>query len=290
MLHMKKIIRVDNPPARHWVGDGFPVHGMFGYNHNPDQYSPFLMMDYAAPYQFTPNPNGKKRGVGEHPHRGFETVTIVDNGEVAHRDSAGGGGVIGVGDVQWMTAGSGIVHDEFHSDAYSQKGGTFEMVQLWVNLPAKDKMTAPGYQAIVDSSIPVIESQAGHVRVIAGTFSNQRGPARTHTPMNVWSLKIRQGQKFDLPQPDGWTTLVLIQSGSIKINSQKSAGAPQLVVMSREGSSLTLYAEQEAKVLLLAGAPIDEPVVGYGSFVMNTREEIMQAIDDFNSGKFGRVN
>jgi quercetin 2,3-dioxygenase len=287
---MKTIVRIDNPPARHWVGDGFPVHGMFGYHQNPEQYSPFLMMDYAAPYQFPPNLQGKKRGVGEHPHRGFETVTIVYNGEVAHRDSAGGGGVIGVGDVQWMTAGRGIVHDEFHSDTYSQSGGAFEMVQLWVNLPAKDKMTQPGYQAIVDASIPIVASQAAQVRVIAGTYADQLGPAKTHTPMNVWGLQIKQGQTIDLPQPSGWTTLLLVQKGSVKINHAQKVGAPQLVVMSREGSALTLQAQEDAKVLLLAGEPIDEPVFGYGPFVMNTREEIMQAINDFNSGKFGRVN
>lgn len=239
---MKKIIRIDNPPTRHWVGDGFPVHGMFGYN-----------------------------------------------GEVAHRDSAGGGGVIGVGDVQWMTAGSGTVHDEFHSEAYSQAGGAFEMVQLWVNLPAKDKMTAPGYQAIVDADIPVMSSEAGQIRVIAGMHADKRGPAQTHTPMNVWDLRIKQGKSLDLAQPIGWTTLILVQSGSIKINDTQSVGAPQLVVMSREGSALTLHAEQDAKVLLLAGAPIDEPVFGYGPFVMNTRSEIVQAIEDFNSGKFGNI-
>ena len=287
---LKSVVQVQSAPGRHWVGDGFPVQGMFGYNGaGVAARSPFLMLDYAAPTTFSPN-SGHRRGVGAHPHRGFETVTIVYDGEVEHRDSTGAGGVIGKGDVQWMTAGGGIVHEEFHSEAYSKSGGPFEMVQLWVNLPKKDKGTPAHYQGITNDTIPVVPlaADAGQVRVIAGELEGFEGPAETYTPMNEWDVRMNAGQGVDLPQPDGWTSLVLVQSGTVEVNGER-AGAGQLVTLGRDGVGLRLQADSDAKLLLLAGEPIDEPVVGYGPFVMNSEAEIRQSIDDFNSGRFGRV-
>ncbi|MFV0680863.1 pirin family protein [Ottowia sp.] len=287
----KPVVQVQSAPGRHWVGDGFPVQGMFGYNGSGvAARSPFLLLDYAAPTTFSPN-SGHRRGVGQHPHRGFETVTIVYDGEVEHRDSTGAGGVIGKGDVQWMTAGGGIIHEEFHSAAYSQSGGPFEMVQLWVNLPAKDKMTPAHYQGIAADQIAnvALTDGAGQVRVIAGELDGTPGPADTYTPMNVWDVRLNAGQATDLPQPAGWTTLVLVQSGTVQVNGQ-SASAGQLVTLGRDGTGLRLEADAaDARLLLLAGEPIDEPVVGYGPFVMNSEAEIRQAVNDFNSGRFGRV-
>jgi quercetin 2,3-dioxygenase len=296
----KSIIRIDNAPPRHWVGDGFHVHSMFSYNQDAHLYSPFLMLDYGAPYLCEPRDvaNGATpRGVGSHPHRGFETVTIAYSGEVAHRDSSGGGGIIGVGDVQWMTAGSGLVHDEFHSPAFSQAGGDMHMVQLWVNLPAKDKMTKPGYQAITQAAIPQINLDGASVRVIAGSHNGQgladsaitKGAASTFTPMNVWDVRIPAGQTVSLPQPEGWTTLLLVQSGKVTVNDGKAAGATQLAMLSRSGTEVSITASSDTQLLLLAGEPINEPVVGYGPFVMNTRQEIVLAVEDFNAGKFGQI-
>jgi len=285
----KKVLSTSSAPDRHWVGDGFPVHGMFGYTGDTKRISPFLLLDYAAPTRF--EPTTKRRGVGEHPHRGFETVTIVYDGEVEHRDSTGGGGVIGRGDVQWMTAGSGIVHQEFHSEKYAKAGGPFEMVQLWVNLPAKDKMAPPGYQPITDAQIPVapLPGDAGSVRVIAGEYGGRKGPARTFTPMNVWDVRLEAGKTAELAQPEGWTVQVVVLAGTVQVNGDTILRAAQMATLSTGGGGVSIEANNEAKILLLAGEPIDEPVVGYGPFVMNTREEIVQAIDDFNSGKFGRV-
>ena len=286
----KAVIHVGDKPPRHWVGDGFPVHGMFDYGQGADQRSPFLLMDYAAPASFTPN-SGHRRGVGAHPHRGFETVTIVYDGEVEHRDSTGAGGVIGAGDVQWMTAGGGIIHEEFHSDAYSRRGGPFEMVQLWVNLPARDKMTPARYQSITADTIPSVPlaGGAGQARIIAGSLEGNTGPAQTHTPMNVWDVRLSAGAEAALPQPAGWTTLLLVQAGSVRVNGH-AVSEGRLVTLTREGSGLTLEAlDGDARVLLLAGEPIDEPVVGHGPFVMNSRDEIRQAIADFNSGRFGNM-
>ena len=289
---MKKILGITNAPGRHWVGDGFPVQGMFGYS-GPDvgQRSPFLLLDYAAPTEFGPN-TGYRRGVGQHPHRGFETVTIVYEGEVEHRDSTGRGGVIGRGDVQWMTAGGGILHEEFHSERYSREGGPFEMVQLWVNLPAKDKMAAPGYQGILDAQIPAIAlpGEAGIARIIAGELDGKAGPANTFSPMNVWDLRIAAGKSVDLPQVEGWTTLLVVLEGTVQVNGESVLRQAQMATLSAEGSDVRIEANSDAKVLLLAGEPIDEPVVGYGPFVMNTQAEIAEAIRDFNSGKFGQMH
>jgi len=286
---MKQVIATSNAPDRHWVGDGFPVHGMFGYNGaEVSQRSPFLLLDYAAPTQF--EPTAQRRGVGQHPHRGFETVTIVYAGEVEHRDSTGRGGVIGAGDVQWMTAGSGILHEEFHSRAFAQRGGTFEVAQLWVNLPAKNKMTAPGYQAIGNAQIPIaaLAEQAGQVRVIAGRYDDVTGPARTFSPMNVWDVRLNADKSVQLPQPEGWTVQLVVLSGTVKVNGTR-LHAKQMATLAAAGTAVTIEAEQSAKLLLLAGEPIDEPVVGYGPFVMNTQQEIIQAMADFNGGRFGQM-
>lgn len=290
-MSMKKILDTSSAPGRHWVGDGFPVHGMFGYN-GPGvaQRSPFLMLDYAAPTEFPPN-EGYRRGVGQHPHRGFETVTIVYEGEVEHRDSTGKGGVIGRGDVQWMTAGGGIIHEEFHSHDFSRTGGPFEMVQLWVNLPARDKMTPAGYQAITDAQIPAqaLPDDAGTVRVIAGDFNGAKGPSRTFTPMNVLDVRIAAGKTVDLPQPEGWTTLMVVLAGTVQVNGESVLREAQMVTLSTEGEGVRIEANSDAKVLLMSGEPIDEPVVGYGPFVMNSEAQIAEAIRDFNSGKFGQM-
>jgi redox-sensitive bicupin YhaK (pirin superfamily) len=247
------------------------------------------MLDYAAPTRF--EPTTQRRGVGQHPHRGFETVTIVYEGEVEHRDSTGNGGVIGRGDVQWMTAGSGILHEEFHSTGYAQRGGPFEMVQLWVNLPRKDKMTAPGYQGITDAQIPAVAlpDGAGTLRVIAGDYHGHAGPARTFSPINVWDVRVGAGKAVQLPQAHGWTTLVVVLAGTALVNGDTVLREKPVATLSTEGTGVTLEANSDAKVLLLAGEPIDEPVVGYGPFVMNSQQEIIQAIADFNGGKFGRM-
>ncbi|MDE2395441.1 MAG: pirin family protein [Burkholderiales bacterium] len=290
---MKKILSTRSAPGRHWVGDGFPVHGLFGYDQGAAERSPFLMLDYAAPTRF--EPTTARRGVGQHPHRGFETVTIVYEGEVEHRDSTGQGGVIGAGDVQWMTAGSGILHEEFHSADYARRGGPFEMVQLWVNLPARDKMTAPGYQAILNAEIPALPladeagAAAGQVRVIAGAFGEARGPAHTFTPMNVWDVRLQAGRSVSLAQPQGWAVQLVVLAGTVQVNGETVLRAAQSASLSAEGSEIRIEANGDAKLLLLAGEPIAEPVVGYGPFVMNSRAEIEQAITDFNAGKFGRM-
>lgn len=287
---MKKILEIGSAPGRHWVGDGFPVHGMFGYSGpGVPARSPFLMLDYAAPTTFEPTTH--RRGVGQHPHRGFETVTIVYEGEVEHRDSTGKGGVIGRGDVQWMTAGGGILHEEFHSTEYARRGGPFEMVQLWVNLPKKHKMTPPGYQGIVDADIPAVAlpDGAGTLRVIAGDYDGKLGPASTFSPINVWDVRLGAGKSVALPQPEGWTTLLVVLDGTVMVNGEVLR-EKQMVTLSTEGTGVDIEANSDAKLLLLAGEPIDEPVVGYGPFVMNSPQEISQAISDFNNGKFGRMN
>ena len=289
-LTRKNVRSTRSAPGRHWVGDGFPVHGLFGYSgEGVAERSPFLMLDYAAPTEF--KPTTQRRGVGSHPHRGFETVTIVYDGEVEHRDSTGAGGVIGTGDVQWMTAGGGIIHEEFHSAGYAARGGPFEMVQLWVNLPARDKMTPAHYQGITDAQIPAVAlpAGAGTLRVIAGDYDGHRGPASTFSPINVWDVRLGAGKTIALPQPEGWTTLVVVLAGTVQLNGETVLRPAQMATLSTTGTGVTIEASGDAKVLLLAGEPIDEPVVGYGPFVMTSQQEIMQAIADFNGGKFGRM-
>ena len=286
---MKTILEVSSNPRGHWVGDGFPVRSLFSYSTHSKTLSPFLLLDFAGPAEFTPA--ATPRGVGQHPHRGFETVTIVYRGEVSHRDSTGQGGTIGPGDVQWMTAGAGILHEEFHSDAFTRAGGMLQMIQLWVNLPARHKMTTPRYQAILNSEIPAapLANGAGTVRVIAGQYENAKGPAQTFTPMNVWDLRLTASGSTTVSAPAGWNTALIVLNGQIKVNRERVVQDGAMVVLSAQGSDCFIETLSDASVLLLSGEPIDEPVVGYGPFVMNTRSEIEQAIHDFNSGKFGEM-
>ena len=286
---MKRVITVHPSPEGHWVGDGFPVRSLFSYHTLGAEMSPFLLLDHAGPADFTPADH--PRGVGEHPHRGFETVTIVYQGEVEHRDSAGNGGRIGPGDVQWMTAAAGLMHEEFHSAAFTKTGGTMEMAQLWVNLPARDKMSPPHYQPIVAADIPAVElpGGAGRVRVIAGEFSGQRGPAKTFTAINVWDVRLDAGKTATLPLPEGHTTAIALLRGALRVNGTHDATAPQIVRFEREGHGVEVEARADATFLVLTGEPIDEPIAGYGPFVMNTRDEIMTAISDLQQGRFGRL-
>ena len=282
---MKKVISVHRSPPPHWVGDGFHVRSLFSYDRQPQTLSPFLLLDYGAPEQFAPT--SERRGVGEHPHRGFETVTIAYQGAVEHRDSAGNHGVIGPGDVQWMTAASGIVHEEWLESGFTRRGGTMEMAQLWVNLPAKHKMAAPGYQDIRSAQIPVVALDANSsVRVIAGEFRGAKGPSRTFTPINVWDLKLGGGSRIELDFPAGYTTLLAVLKGKVTISGAETAGPAELVVLERAGTRTVIEAEEDATVLVLNGEPIDEPVVGYGPFVMNSQDEIRQAFNDFHAGRF----
>jgi len=286
---MKKILGIFSAPRPHWVGDGFPVRSLFSYSSHGRDLSPFLLLDYAGPHKFAAA--AQPRGVGQHPHRGFETVTIVYDGEVEHRDSTGAGGKIGPGDVQWMTAASGILHEEFHSQAFTRTGGVLEMVQLWVNLPAQDKMAAPGYQTLLDADIPSIDlaDEAGRVRVIAGEYEGHRGPARTFTAMDVWDVRLNAGKSARFVQPEGRTLALVVLKGTVQVNGSAVVREAQMATLAREGTDLSIEANSDATVLLLGGEPIDEPIVGYGPFVMNTEEEIRQAIGDFNSGGFGRM-
>jgi redox-sensitive bicupin YhaK (pirin superfamily) len=286
---MKKVLSIHSAPPPHWVGDGFPVRSLFSYQHpRAADFSPFLLFDYAGPAPF--EPAAHPRGVGTHPHRGFETVTLVYQGEVSHKDSTGEGGTIGPGDVQWMTAGSGILHEEFHSDAFTASGGTFQVVQLWVNLPAKDKGAAPGYQAITKADIPevALTDGAGFLRVIAGDYAGVKGPAKSFTPMHVWDLRLGAGGKTVLDLPEGWTALLAVLEGKVDVNGTP-AGAAEIAELARAGSAMEIEAQEEAKLLLLSGAPIDEPIAAYGPFVMNSKAEIRQAIADFNEGRFGQI-
>ncbi|CNB33675.1 pirin family protein [Yersinia enterocolitica] len=287
---MKKVQGIYRAPRQHWVGDGFPVRSLFSYQSHGKQLSPFLLLDYAGPMDFTPTQH--RRGVGQHPHRGFETVTIVYDGEVEHRDSTGKGGIIGPGDVQWMTAGGGILHEEFHSDAFAKRGGAFEMVQLWVNLSAKDKMTAPGYQAIRNETIPqvALPEGAGSLRVIAGDYAGKNGPANTFSPLNVWDIRLNQGKSAEFSLPDGWNTALIVLRGTVQVNGDAIARDAEMVLLDSAGSNVTIEANNDAVLLLLSGEPIDEPIIGYGPFVMNTQEQIAEAIADFNSGRFGSMD
>lgn len=286
---MRKILGVYSAPRQHWVGDGFPVRTLLSHHDQGQHISPFIMLDYAGPAKF--EPTDKRRGVGVHPHKGFETVTIVYEGEVEHRDSTGAGGLIGPGDVQWMTAASGILHQEYHSPAFAAKGGNFEMVQLWVNLPAKDKSAKPGYQTLVAGDIPAVDlpQGAGKLRVIAGNVDEARGPARTFTPMNIWDVRLVRNKTVTLNAPEGHTLTVLVLSGTVEINGQEIAREAQTVIFDRDGGSITIEANNDVKLLVLSGEPINEPVVAHGPFVMNTVEEITQAMFDFHDGKFGAI-
>jgi quercetin 2,3-dioxygenase len=286
---MKKLLSIRRDAPRHWVGDGFPVRSLFSYQDRQAPPSPFLLLDHAGPAEF--EPAARPRGVGPHPHRGFETVTVVYAGEVEHRDSAGNAGKIGPGDVQWMTAASGIVHEEMHSRAYTQTGGPFEMVQLWVNLPARDKRAAPGYQTLLEKEIPVAELGEGKglVRVIAGDFAGVNGAAKTFTPVNVWDLVLRAGETVDLPLAEGHSAAVLVRTGTAQLPDGAHVSDGEIAFFDRAGAGVRLKAETELRALVIGGEPIDEPVVGYGPFVMNTEAEIDEAIRDFQAGRLGMM-
>ena len=287
---MKKVIQIQKTLQKHWVGDGFPVRTIFTYNDLAKQVSPFLLMDYAGPHEF--KPTTERLGVGEHPHRGFETVTIVYDGQVEHRDSAGGGGVIQNGDVQWMTAASGLVHEEFHGEDFAKSGGRFEMVQLWVDLPKEFKMTKPRYQGIKNADIPVIPlaGDAGQVRVIAGRYQDKKGPALTFSPIDLWDIQVRSGAEVVLTMPENQTTSLFVLSGEIKTSSGEVIQEAQLALFESAGNSLQFKANQDTKMLFLGGMPLNHPVVGYGPFVMNSMQEIQQAFADFNAGKMGAMD
>lgn len=285
---MKKLLFTQRSDTPHWVGDGFPVRSIFTYHENPKDMSPFLLLDYAGPAEFPPS--DEIRGVGEHPHRGFETVTIVYAGEVEHRDSAGGGGLIGPGDVQWMTAASGLVHEEMHGKEFAKKGGLFEMVQLWVNLPKKDKMAEPRYQGLKDASIPRVQlGDAGTLRVIAGEYEGQKGPAKTFTPINLWDIRMNKGTTRTFKVTEGHSVSVFVLSGSVSIDGSKPIVEAEIAVLTREGDEFTLSVTQDSKILLMSGEPINEPIIGYGPFVMTSQADIHQAFLDFEAGKMGRM-
>ena len=287
---MKKILGIYGAPRGHWVGDGFPVRSLFTYDRlGADHLSPFLLLDHAGPHDF--KPAHRPRGVGAHPHRGFETVTLVYRGELEHRDSTGSGGRIGEGDVQWMTAGAGIVHEEFHSPTFTERGGSLEMVQLWVNLPAEHKSAPAAYQTLLDAEIPrvALPGRAGELRVIAGEYRGHEGPAHTFTPIDVWDLRLKPGVETSLQVPEGHTTLLVVLEGTVQVNGDAVVRDEAVVAFERQGDELRLEANNDARLLLLGGEPIDEPVVGYGPFVMNSEAEIQQAFADFQAGKFGRL-
>lgn len=287
---VKQLRSIQRNSGSHWVGNGFPVRTLFSYSQFGSALSPFLLLDYGGPAIFPPTK--ERLGVGEHPHRGFETVTIVYDGEVEHRDSAGGGGSIGAGDVQWMTAASGLVHEEFHGSGFAQRGGPFEMIQLWVNLPAKDKMTTPRYQGILNAQIPVVTlpDNQGTVRVIAGKFADKAGPAKTFTPIHVWDMRLNNHKSIEIDLPDGYTSAIVVLKGAIKINDSEAIKTAEFGLLERTGETIRIETVEDAVVLLLSGEPINEPIVGSGPFVMNTAEEIRQAISDYQDGKMGQLS
>lgn len=286
---VKTLRRILRSSERHWVGDGFPVRTLFDYSNHGVETSPFLLFDYAGPMTFPPT--SERLGVGAHPHRGFETVTIVYEGEVEHRDSSGGGGRIGPGDVQWMTAASGIVHEEFQGREFARRGGLFEVVQLWINLPAKHKMSPPHYQPILGGEIPevALPNGAGKVRVIAGEFAGAKGPAKTFTPVQVWELRLTGGRRTELVLPNGYSTALVVLKGALGINDNESIREAEVGLFDLAGESFSIEAEKDTTALLLSGEPINEPIVGQGPFVMNTAQEIRQAMTDYLSGKMGQL-
>lgn len=290
-MKVKHVQQVLPPPPTHWVGDGFKVHNFFpsGYNMPEDRMSPFYLLDYNARMNFTPRAN--PRGVGVHPHRGFETVTLAYRGKVQHHDSRGNSGIIGTGDLQWMTAGAGILHKEYHEADFSKQGGEFQMVQLWVNLPAKYKMTPPKYQAIVNSEIPKykLPNEAGEVEVIAGEFKGVKGVASTFTKINMYNILLNPGGSVEFDLPADYNTGILIVEGAGIINNEIDAPLDNFVLFLNDGERIKIFSEKGCLALVLNGEPIKEPIVGYGPFLMNTKNEIMQAYNDLNTGKFGAL-
>lgn len=290
-MKTKKIEQVLAPPAPHMVGDGFRVHNFipYGKGMSMERMSPFILMDYNSKFYFPPT--NQLRGVGVHPHRGFETVTIAYKGKVAHHDSSGNSGVIGEGDVQWMTAASGILHKEYHEKEFSKQGGDFQMVQLWVNLPAKDKMSEPKYQGIVNSEINKYElpDNDGVIEVIAGEYNGVSGAATTFSPVNLFNAKLNKEATATFNFPAKYSTALLVIEGSIAVNDSVNVPTDNFVLFGNEGEEITIKALENSVVLILSGEPINEPIVSHGPFVMNTHEEINQAILDVNAGKFGHL-
>ena len=286
----KTVQGVYQPGSTHMVGDGFPVRNLFPSNDLDREVDPFLMLDYAGPQYFPPTDH--PRGVGEHPHRGFETVTIVYEGVLAHRDSTGNGGIIGPGDVQWMTAAAGIVHEELHEKEFAKAGGTLHAIQLWVNLPKASKMTAPGYQTLLKKEIPVVTlaDGAGEVRVIAGEHGGVKGPAKTFTRVHLYDVRLNAGHRLKVDVQEGDTTTVFVLRGQVGLNSAQTAKEAELAVYDRAGTSITLEARETSTILILSGEPIREPIARYGPFVMNTKEELVQAVQDYQAGKMGHLS
>ena len=289
---MTKNVELVYPPGEvHFVGDGFRVHNFIPSRYGLDmqRMSPFIMLDYGSKHYFSPS--AQARGVGVHPHRGFETVTIAYKGRVAHHDSSGGGGIIGEGDVQWMTAASGVLHKEYHEETFSATGGDFQMVQLWVNLPAKDKMSPPKYQAISNQQIMKVDlGDSSYIEVIAGEYQGQKGPASTFTPVNMLNAKLKSGAKASFSFPASYNTCLLVIEGSVQVNGTEELALDHLALMENKGEEFSIEAKEDSVVLILSGEPINEPIAAHGPFVMNTRQEIMQAFEDFNAGKFGYLS
>ena len=287
-MSTKKVEIIVQPRPAHFVGDGFRVHNFIPSSYRLDmkRMDPFIMLDYNSKFHFSGTET--PRGVGVHPHRGFETVTIAYHGRVEHADSAGGGGVIGEGDVQWMTAASGVLHKEFHETEWAKEGGIYQMVQLWVNLPAKDKMSLPKYQAIKNSEMKKVDlGEKGFVEVIAGEYQNEKGPASTFSPVNLMNAKLKKGGKADFSFPANFNTAALVVEGSISVNGEKNVPTDHFILFKNEGENFIVEATEDAVVLVISGEPLNEPIFPHGPFVMNSREEIIQAFEDFNTGKFG---
>ncbi|WP_234108989.1 pirin family protein [Chryseobacterium sp. R2A-55] len=287
-MSTKKVELIAAPKPAHFVGDGFRVHNFIpsGYHLDMKRMDPFIMLDYNSKFHFSGTDT--PRGVGVHPHRGFETVTIAYQGRVEHGDSSGGGGIIGQGDVQWMTAASGVLHKEFHETEWAKEGGIFQMVQLWVNLPAKDKMSPPKYQAIKNSEMKNVDlGENGFIEVIAGEFNGEKGPATTFSPVNLMNAKLKSGGKAIFSFPEGFTTAALVIEGKIIVNEKEKVPTDHLVLFGNEGEDFTIETSEDSIVLVISGKPLNEPIYPHGPFVMNTREEIIQAFNDYNTGKFG---
>ncbi len=287
----KEVQQVLPPPPAHMVGDGFRVHNFFpnGYDMRPDRMSPFYLLDYNARIDFTPRE--EPRGVGVHPHRGFETVTIAYRGKVQHHDSRGNKGVISPGDIQWMTAGAGILHKEYHESEFSKKGGPFQVVQLWVNLPAKDKMTPPKYQTITNERIPkyILPEQAGVVEVIAGEYEGTKGVATTFTEIEMYNIRLNPGARIQFSLPEEYNTGILVIEGQVRVNDTDDAPEDYFVLFRNKGEKISVSTASGGLLLVLSGKPLREPIMAYGPFLMNTKDEILQAFDDLNAGKFGEL-
>ncbi|MGX5818460.1 pirin family protein [Chitinophaga lutea] len=290
MTAIKQVAKVYQSSQPHMVGDGFKVQNLFpNGNRIGKQLSPFFLLDYAAPHYFPPSDT--PRGVEEHPHRGFETVTIAYQGAIEHRDSGGNSGKIGPGGVQWMTAASGVVHEEKHATDFTRAGGTLEMVQLWVNLPRAHKMDKPRYQGFDNEDIPVLDlGEGSYARIIAGEQGGVKGAAATFSPLSLIDLRLKAGRTFDLHVPEGHNAGVIALHGEADINGTHSVQSVEIAVFEQKGDTIRITAKTDATLLILTGEPIQEPVFAYGPFVMNTKDEIVQAIDDYNNGRMGRLS